>query len=181
MTCPACSRALREVSAGAVIVDVCDGGCGGIWFDAGELRHVDESHEPVEPSLLDIRRDAALVVDHDATRDCPRCASVVLKRRFTSVTRRVAVDECPGCAGIWLDAGELAQLRSEYPTAQARAEAAGEHLDAAFGEWIEAERRSGQRDRKAAEDLRDKFRTLGAAGGGVDSGALESIGFLLVL
>ena len=34
-------------------------------------------------------------------------------RRFTSVRREVAIDECAGCAGIWLDAGELEAIRAE--------------------------------------------------------------------
>jgi Zn-finger nucleic acid-binding protein len=49
---------LREVTTGVLVVDVCDGGCGGIWFDAGELRRVDEAHEPVDRSLLDIEYDS---------------------------------------------------------------------------------------------------------------------------
>lgn len=186
MTCPACSRELREATAGVCVVDVCDGGCGGIWFDAGELRHVDEAREPVDGGLLDIARDAALVVDHDARRACPRCPeAMVLMRRFTSVDRRVAVDECPGCGGVWLDAGELAELRSEYPTAEARAQAAGERLEAAFGEWMAQERKAAERDQKTAQELRDKLGGLTDGGswghaGNVD-GLLEGIGFALII
>ena len=56
MKCPACSRELAEVQVGSLLVDVCQGGCGGIWFDAFELQRMDEAHEPGEP-LLDLRRD----------------------------------------------------------------------------------------------------------------------------
>jgi Zn-finger nucleic acid-binding protein len=188
MTCPACSRELREATAGVLVVDVCDGGCGGIWFDAGELRRVDEAHEPVDGRVLDIERDSALVVDHDARRACPRCPeATVLMRRFTSVDRRVAVDECPGCGGVWLDAGELAEVRSEYPTAEARAQAAGERLEAAFGEWMAGERKAAERDQKTAQELRDRLRGLtdGGRGGGLgDLGNIGSIadgiGFVLL-
>ena len=30
-----------------------------------------------------------------------------------SAKRRVEVDECPGCGGCWLDAGELEKIREE--------------------------------------------------------------------
>jgi uncharacterized protein len=179
MTCPACSRELREATVGVLVVDVCDGGCGGIWFDAGELRRVDEAHEPLDGRLLDIRRDSALVVDHDARRNCPRCPELtVLLRRFTSVDRRVAVDECPGCGGVWLDAGELAEMRSEYPTAEARSQAAAEHLDAAFGEWMAGERKAAQQQgQKTARPLCDMLRGATGGGGGGDSGWLGAITF----
>ena len=179
MTCPACSRELSELATGVLIIDVCDGGCGGMWFDAGELRRVDESHEPVDAGVLEIKRDPALVVDHDARRSCPRCPdTTVLRRRFTSVDRRVAVDECPGCGGVWLDAGELAEMRSEFPTAEARAKAAGDRLEAAFGEWMAGERKAAEHDQKTAQEVRDKLRGLtegGRAGGLSDLGNIGSI------
>jgi len=40
MDCPACKQPLREKSVGEFTVDVCYGGCGGIWFDANELERV---------------------------------------------------------------------------------------------------------------------------------------------
>jgi uncharacterized protein len=182
MVCPACSRELRAARTAALVVDICDGGCGGIWFDGGELRRVDEAHEPVG-GLLDIARDSALVVDHDARRNCPRCREItVLRRRFTSADRRVALDECPGCGGVWLDAGELAELRSEYSTAEARAEAAAEHLDAAFGEWMAGERTAAEQDQQRARKIRDLLRGgggIGGGGGGGDLDALGGIGFIL--
>jgi len=36
------------------------------------------------------------------------------------------VDECPKCAGFWLDAGELAGIRSEFATQEERKAAAQE-------------------------------------------------------
>ncbi len=159
MDCPACSRELRELATEQLHVDVCDGGCGGIWFDAGRLARVDEPHEPVDPALLRIACDSSLTIDRDARRSCPRCPdAVVMMRRFTSVDRRVAVDECPACAGIWLDAGELAEIRAEYPTQEARAEASRQQLKDAFGEWMVTEERASADRLARATDIRDKTR-----------------------
>lgn len=120
MICPACDHALTAMRVGGLTVDVCQGGCGGIWFDAFELRQVDEPHEAAGEPLLGVARDATIHVDPARKRDCPRCFRVKLKRRFFSPRRQVEVDECPGCGGIWLDAGELGKIREEK--AQAGAE-----------------------------------------------------------
>ncbi|MFB2922740.1 MULTISPECIES: zf-TFIIB domain-containing protein [Aerosakkonema] len=37
MKCPACENNLTEIVTEAITVDVCEGGCGGIWFDRFEL------------------------------------------------------------------------------------------------------------------------------------------------
>ena len=113
MKCPACFNDLTEMQVGSLAVDVCQGGCGGIWFDAFELQRADEEQEVAGERLLNIERDERIQVDPNRKRDCPRCSGVKLKRHFFSPKRRVEVDECPNCGGYWLDAGELAQIRLE--------------------------------------------------------------------
>ena len=52
--CPACGNNLTEKKFGEVTVDVCEGGCGGVWFDWFEFKKVDEPHERVVDA--DVRR-----------------------------------------------------------------------------------------------------------------------------
>jgi len=113
MKCPACFNELKETQVGNLSVDVCHSGCGGIWFDAFELQRVDEEQEIAGELLLDIQHDQNVVVDHTRKRECPRCPDVKLQRHFFSAKRQVQVDECPNCAGYWLDEGELAKIRAE--------------------------------------------------------------------
>jgi len=113
MRCPACFNELTQTQVGSLTVDVCQGGCGGIWFDAFELQRVDEEEEAAGEPLLQIQRDPKLVLDTQRKRDCPRCADMRLHRHFFSARRRVEVDQCPNCGGYWLDAGELNQIRAE--------------------------------------------------------------------
>ena len=113
MKCPGCFNELTEFQVGDFAVDVCQGGRGGIWFDAFELQQVDEECEIAGESLLHIQRDERLIVDQSRKRECPRCAGVKLHRHFFSAKRRVEVDRCPNCGGYWLDAGELALIRAE--------------------------------------------------------------------
>ena len=115
--CPACFNALTSIQVGAVNVDVCRG-CGGIWFDAFELQRVDEEHETAGDWLLQIERAQRIQVDTQTKRECPRCEGVKLKRRFYSPRRQVEIDECPGCGGYWLDAGELEKIREETEIAR---------------------------------------------------------------
>jgi Zn-finger nucleic acid-binding protein len=127
MQCPACFHALTEVQVGSLLVDVCQGGCGGIWFDAFELQQVDGPAEAAGESLLHIQRDERVAVDALRKRDCPRCPGIKLYRHFFSAQRRVEVDQCPNCGGYWLDAGELELIRQEHglPAKTPRAGQAG--------------------------------------------------------
>ena len=42
---PACAKILTTRTAGRITVDVCEQGCGGLWFDRYELMSVDEADE----------------------------------------------------------------------------------------------------------------------------------------
>ena len=125
MKCPACFNELTPLPFCGLTVDACLGGCGGVWFDAFELQKVDEEHETAGERLLNIAHDEGLSVDKSRKRECPRCAGVKLHRHYFSAKRRVEVDECPGCSGYWLDAGELAMIRAEK-TQAAKADQAGQ-------------------------------------------------------
>ena len=125
MKCPACFNELTQLQVGNLTVDACQGGCGGIWFDAFELQRVDEEQEEAGERLVNIQRDERIRVDPTRKRECPRCEGIKLQRHFFSAKRRVEVDQCPNCGGYWLDAGELTQIRAERSGADA--EQAAEH------------------------------------------------------
>ncbi len=134
MKCPTCENMLQEMTVGDVAVDVCKGGCGGIWFDNFELKKFDEPHESAGEALLDIERDESLIVDHTKRLKCPKCDDVVMMRHFFSVKKGVEVDECPSCAGLWLDAGELRGIRSLFNTEEERHKAGEEYFEEVFGD-----------------------------------------------
>jgi hypothetical protein len=124
MKCPACDHQLTETRVGAVAVDICQGGCGGIWFDAFELQKVDEQHEAAGEHLVSINRDLRRSVDSSRKRACPRCEGIKLKRQLFNPKSTVEVDHCPNCAGYWLDAGELEKIRLQQKPAGATAKSA---------------------------------------------------------
>ncbi len=138
MKCTACGNELKQVVAGDVSVDVCEGGCGGMWFDHLELLKFDEPQERGGEALLDTHRTKELVIDENAQRKCPRCTDKTMLHSFYSVKRQVQVDQCPKCGGIWLDVGELATIRTQYASEGERKQAAEAYFDEIFGEKLVA-------------------------------------------
>ena len=82
MRCPACSRELTEQTVGGITVDICQGGCSGIWFDWLEIKKFDEPHEEAGTELLDVERNP--VVSHDRSKrlSCPKCDDTIMMRYF---------------------------------------------------------------------------------------------------
>lgn len=113
MKCPACSSNLLEKQIGAIAVQVCQTGCGGIWFDSFEVEQVDQETDSVGELLFHPQRDAAAEVDPSRPRNCPRCEKIQLRRVLLSPGSRVHISECPACDGCWLDERDLAALHDE--------------------------------------------------------------------
>ncbi len=160
MKCPACPNQLQQMTVGDVTVDVCKGGCGGIWFDNFELKKFDEPRESAGEALLDIERDKGFVVDLNKKRNCPKCSDIVMMRHFFSVKKQVTVDECPACAGIWLDAGELRQIRSMFNTEQERHQAADEYFNEVFGDELRAMQAESEASLQKARRIANTFRFI---------------------
>ena len=137
MDCPACGNELTQVKADGVTIDVCQGGCGGLWFDAFELRRFDEPGEEEGQILLDIEKDASVRVDRARRYHCPACGDVVLMRHFWSPKREIEVDECPKCGGMWLDTGELGAIRAQFESEVDRRRAVDRFIDEEFGATFE--------------------------------------------
>ena len=148
MKCPACPNTLQEMTAGDVQVDICKNGCGGIWFESeGE-------------ALLEIERDKNLVIDRTKRLNCPKCDNIVMMRHFFSIKKEVQVDECPGCGGFWLDAGELGKIRSLFETEQERHDAAEQYFAEIFGDKLKAMTAENEAKLQKASKISNMFRFI---------------------
>jgi hypothetical protein len=149
---------MEEMAVGDINVDVCRRGCGGVWFDRFEIQKVDEAHESAGEILIDVERDEGIKVDQSKRRKCPKCKDVVMMRHFFTVKREIEVDECPGCAGMWIDHGELRKMRDQFADEEARDEEAERRFSEMFDDELmkmRAESREQlERSRKVARLLR---------------------------
>ena len=85
MKCPACEHELHEIVADNVKVDACTEGCGGVWFDAFELKKMDEPDEMAGEKLLDLKKKEGVEILHKRSRRCPKCRDVTMMQHFFSV------------------------------------------------------------------------------------------------
>jgi Zn-finger nucleic acid-binding protein len=116
MKCPACKEPLREKSASGMTLDLCYGGCGGIWFDATELERVDARAATTLHTIW--QGPVGPIVPLSEPRLCPRCPERALERKWFSNLEKVEIDQCPACGGIWLDAGEFSRIYDEIKGAK---------------------------------------------------------------
>ena len=112
MKCPACKNPLFEKKAGNMTLELCYGGCGGIWFDAAELERISAT-AAAATTLHTIWRIPRSNVQITEPRLCPRCPEQVLDRKWFSDLEKVEIDQCPKCGGVWLDAEEFSRIYEE--------------------------------------------------------------------
>jgi Zn-finger nucleic acid-binding protein len=160
MKCPACKNDLKEIKIEGIAVDVCQNGCGGIWFDKFELQKVDEPHESAGEKLLDLGRDPSVVVDHNARLNCPKCDNTVMMRHFFSVKKEVEVDECPNCSGFWLDFGELGKIRDQFKSEEERINAAKQYFSEIFDVELTKMKSESDEKLKKAKKIAKIFRFI---------------------
>lgn len=111
MKCPACGCQLTRIRLSGVTLWACKGGCGGLWFERFALRRLHQAlaGQPLPP----IAEPPGRYAESSQQRYCPHCQGILMMRHYFSPKKEVELDECPGCAGIWLDAGKYEKLVPE--------------------------------------------------------------------
>jgi Zn-finger nucleic acid-binding protein len=99
-TCPGCAGRLQALRVHGVELDRCQR-CRGTWLDGGELQQV--------TGLLTLEPFAG-----PGTRICARCHTAMQPMLLEGLT---PVEQCPRCAGLFLDEGELAEVGLSPPSA----------------------------------------------------------------
>jgi len=94
MKCPACQSGLVEVDLGKLKVDICQKGCGGVWFDRFELDKTSSPHATSINNLLNNTKATELTITENK-RLCPR-DSTFMMQHFYSVKKQVKVDTSTG-------------------------------------------------------------------------------------
>ncbi|TRX71117.1 zf-TFIIB domain-containing protein [Carboxylicivirga sp. M1479] len=113
MNCPRCETPLQVSSIKdvnvSIEIDKCPS-CGGAWFDKGELAQIENV---IEPTFVEIRHIPKKKEQFEPLA-CPSCN---LHQRLQKVVhprdKKVIIDHCGYCKGVWLDKGELDAIQKE--------------------------------------------------------------------
>jgi Zn-finger nucleic acid-binding protein len=128
--CPKCfektHRREVEIFGPNIYVDICSK-CEGIWLDKGELGKLLKDKKLTDYLTKDIgtQSKSELV--------CPRCGGLM----DIESADEVEVDVCLSCNGVWLDKGELKELK-----AKAKAGFKGDKMEKAVERWEEHVKKS---------------------------------------
>jgi len=140
LACPRCDRLLRRVRIAAeralTQIEVCFGGCGGLWLGPEDLEAGLSS--TASDCLLDLQSQAAGLtltrwnmlevdqgacpvppIDFEKWLDCIYCGKGMIRYRWNG-NSPVYLDECPEGHGLWVDGGEIQAMR-QYQQAEALA------------------------------------------------------------
>jgi len=103
MNCPKCkTNKLKKgkIKQNGIEINYC-AKCKGIWFDHGEIEQMLSS--PVKNLSIDNRKKHPSGV-------CPSCSELLYEFYYPQTF--VNIDMCGKCKGIWVDAGELKEIRA---------------------------------------------------------------------
>ncbi|MGI9457060.1 MAG: zf-TFIIB domain-containing protein, partial [Aeoliella sp.] len=114
MKCPRDGAELATVFVAGIELDKCHH-CDGLWFDRGELERVQklertDIEEQLEQQFGDPTVEAGKV---EGYMRCPRCPEGRLQQVTYTIEKRVKIDRCEDCLGVWIDDTELDAIIGE--------------------------------------------------------------------
>jgi hypothetical protein len=77
--------------------------------DRGKALEDQYFHKKEQELIANMKRKLAADSTKETEMECPRCNGTLKETDFEGVT----IDVCDSCQGVWLDAGELAQLNEK--------------------------------------------------------------------
>jgi hypothetical protein len=169
MKCPACNNELSHIieecsvpmrDGTKIELDICKGRCGGIWFDKHEFLKFDKPQENVSKALLEIKIDPNITINTSKKRNCPRCETVPMVQRFSCPKRKVEIDECYTCAGIWLDAGELLQIRNSHESDEEQTKHEEKLFEDIFGEDLKKLNKQREENKEKRRRFANMFKFI---------------------
>lgn len=114
MKCPRDGADLASVQVSGIELDKCHH-CDGLWFDQGELERVQKmDHSDVEEQLEQQYGSPTVEPGNvDGYMRCPRCDDGRLNGVTYTFQKRVKIDRCDKCFGVWIDDKELDAILGE--------------------------------------------------------------------
>lgn len=130
MKCPSCKILLRRIDNHGIALDECPE-CGGVWFDASELKKViDSTDNALRWIDFNIFEQEDEKFAHSVQGEmCPQCVRPLAQ--FIYKNSGAAIGICPSCKGAWLAKGELSKIIGSLEDMIARESLAQYEHDAA--------------------------------------------------
>ncbi|MCX6004499.1 MAG: zf-TFIIB domain-containing protein [Chloroflexi bacterium] len=109
MKCPSCKSTAIVIEYEKIELDYC-AGCGGLWFDKGELELLLDSIEQgtARKYVADMLAQPEAET-REEKRKCPIC-NRAMKKTLIGGNAKIMIDACSLGHGLWFDGGELNQL-----------------------------------------------------------------------
>ena len=110
--CPACGKPMTKlfIAEKGINIDVCENGCGGMFFDARELQEFSGYDDDISELKKILEGKNFMPVDETKTRICPSCAHNMVKTKVFGIE----IDTCYTCGGLFLDYGEFEKVRVNF-------------------------------------------------------------------
>lgn len=114
MKCPRDGAKLAPVMIGAIEIDKCHQ-CDGLWFDPGELERIQKMDRTDFEDQIEQQYGNPTVEpgETDGYMRCPRCDEGRLNEVTYTFVKRVKIDRCDTCFGVWIDDDELDAILGE--------------------------------------------------------------------
>jgi len=113
MNCPRCAVPLRDVTPDLEMRDVHGLGCPqcqGHWLEQQDL---ERRQQVVDVTWFEFRHIPPPALQAEVL-TCPRCAPARhLNKVLSERDRKVVLDVCAHCQGVWLDGGELHAIQEK--------------------------------------------------------------------
>ena len=106
--CPRCNRPLETVDYRGTRLDLCPE-CSGLWLATGEFEQLTSERDVYADETIPHGYRKKPPPKEEGYLPCPLCSALMTRRNFKALSG-VLIDIC-GHHGVWLDAGELEQIR----------------------------------------------------------------------
>jgi len=107
-SCPRCRKTLAHFEYRKTILEHCLS-CEGVWLDTQEFNQLTSEREIYTDDSIPYVYHRQPLPDDKGYLACPLCNTMMMRKNFRTISG-VLIDQCRD-HGIWLDAGELDQIR----------------------------------------------------------------------
>ncbi len=107
--CPRCSETLVHHDYRETTLDHCTT-CEGLWLDTREFKQLTSERDVYKDETIPFEFQKPPLPETEGYLSCPLCDSLMSRQNFRRISG-VLIDQCRD-HGIWLDAGELDQIRA---------------------------------------------------------------------